>query len=108
MSRHGFFFFFPGVCSHLAERPLSPSFPPHSFVRGLRSVLVGCSRCSRCCYLRIGLCSHRFCGSWAPGLSRSRLDSAVELGSSYPILRHGVYPFTLLIFFIAGLLSIAP
>src|ERR1700724_1589646 len=34
----------------------------------------------RCCYLIIDLCSHRFCGSWAPGLSRSHLDSAVELG----------------------------
>src|ERR1700676_4218684 len=33
-----------------------------------------------CCYLIIDLCSHRFCGSWAPGLSRSHLDSAVELG----------------------------
>src|SRR6202158_5142910 len=51
-----------------------------------------------CCYLIIDLCSHRFCGSWAPGLSRSHLDSAVELGSSYPILRHGAYPFTVLIF----------
>jgi hypothetical protein len=60
-----------------------------------------------CCYLIIDLCSHRFCGSWAPGLSRSHLDSAVELGSSYPILRHGAYPFPVLIFFIAGLLSIA-
>jgi len=35
-----------------------------------------------CCYLRIDLCSHRFGESWAPGLSRSHLDSAVELGSS--------------------------
>jgi len=34
----------------------------------------------RCCYLRIDLCSHRFGESWAPGLSRSHLDSAVELG----------------------------
>src|SRR5580700_6003305 len=33
-----------------------------------------------CCYLRIDLSSHRFCGSRAPGLSRSHLDSAVELG----------------------------
>src|ERR1700681_3794143 len=60
-----------------------------------------------CCYLIIDLCSHRFCGSWASGLSRSHLDSAVELGSSYPILRHGAYPFTVLFFFIAGLLSVA-
>src|SRR5690348_4586493 len=34
---------------------------------------------SRCCYLIVVLSSHRFCGSWAPGLSRSHLDSAVEL-----------------------------
>src|ERR1700687_5404127 len=60
-----------------------------------------------CCYLIIDLCSHRFGGSWAPGLSRSHLDSAVELGSSYPILRHGAYPFPVLIFFMAGLLSVA-
>src|ERR1700694_2033911 len=33
-----------------------------------------------CCYLIIDLCSHRFGESWAPGLSRSHLDSAVELG----------------------------
>src|SRR6266478_6242962 len=33
-----------------------------------------------CCYLIIDLCSQRFRGSWAPGLSRSHLDSAVELG----------------------------
>src|ERR1700732_2231014 len=50
-----------------------------------------------CCYLIIDLCSHHFCGSCAPGLSRSHLDSAVELGSSYPILRHGAYPFTVLV-----------
>jgi hypothetical protein len=34
---------------------------------------------SRCCYLIIDLSSHLFGGSWAPGLSRSHLDSAVEL-----------------------------
>src|SRR6202790_3328993 len=34
----------------------------------------------RCCYLRTDLCSQRFCGSWAPGPSRSHLESAVELG----------------------------
>jgi hypothetical protein len=32
--------------------------------------------------LFIVLSSHRFCGSWAPGVSRSHLDSAVELGCS--------------------------
>src|ERR1700674_4757277 len=66
--------------SDSAKPPLSPSFHPHSFVSDIRSVPVGCSRFSRCCYLIIDLCSHRYCGSWAPGLSRSHLDSAVELG----------------------------
>ena len=35
---------------------------------------------SRCCYLISVLSSHLFGGSRAPGLSRSHLDSAVELG----------------------------
>src|ERR1700674_2151155 len=52
------------------------------FVSDLRSVPGGCSRFSRCCYLRIDLSSHRFGESRAPGLSRSHLASAVELGSS--------------------------
>src|ERR1700733_1054844 len=83
MSRHTFIFFLflsRWICSYSAKPPLSPSFHPHSFVSDLRSVPVGCSRFSRCCYLIIDLSSHRFCGSWAPGLSRSHLDSAVELG----------------------------
>src|SRR6202140_5272674 len=77
-----FRFLLPLVWSHSAKPPLSPSFHPHSFVSDIRSVQVGCSRFSRCCYLRIDPCSHRFGESWAPGLSRSHLDSAVELGSS--------------------------
>src|SRR4029077_1802579 len=64
------------------EPPLSPSFHPHSLVSDIRSMPGGCSRFSRCCYLRIDLSSHRFGESRAPGLSRSHLDSAVELGSS--------------------------
>src|ERR1700686_578288 len=96
-----FRFLLPLVWSHSAKPPLSPPFHPHSFVSDIRSVQVGCSRFSRCCYLRIDLSSHRFGESWAPGLSRSHLDSAVELGSSYPILRHGAYPFTVLFFFIS-------
>ena len=42
----------------------------------------GCSRFSRCCYLISVLSSHLFGGSWAPGVSRSHLDSAAELGCS--------------------------
>src|SRR5258708_13358386 len=64
---------------HSAKPPLSPSFHPHSFVSDIRSVPGGCSRFSRCCYLIIVLSSHRFCGSRALGVSRSHLDSAVEL-----------------------------
>jgi len=78
MSRHTFSFFFLSVCSHSAKPPLSPSFHPHSLVSDIRSVLGGCSRFSRCCYLIIVLSSHRCCGSRAPGLSRSHLDSAVS------------------------------
>src|SRR5580700_11442514 len=37
---------------------------------------------SRCCYRIRVLSSHLFGGSWAPGLSRSHLDSAAELGCS--------------------------
>src|SRR6266404_9531091 len=80
MSRHTFSFFFLSVCSHSAKPPLSPSFHPHSLVSDIRSVLGGCSRFSRCCYLIIVLSSHLFGGSRAPGVSRSHLDSAVELG----------------------------
>jgi hypothetical protein len=46
------------------------------------SVQSGRSRFSRCYYLIIDLCSHLFGGSWAPGVSRSHLNSAVELGCS--------------------------
>src|SRR6266478_602137 len=70
------------IWSHSAKPPLSPSFHPHSFVSDIRPVLGGCSCFSRYCYLIIVLSSHRFCGSRAPGLSRSHLDSAVELSCS--------------------------
>ena len=86
MSRHTFSFFFLSVCSHSAKPPLSPSFHPHSLVSDIRSVLGGCSRFSKCCYLIIVLSSHRFCGSRAPGPSRSHLDSAVELSCRTEIL----------------------
>src|ERR1700730_2732273 len=58
MSRHTFAFFFPWICSHSANPTLWPSFHPHSFVSDIRSVLGGCSRFSRCCYLIIVLSSH--------------------------------------------------
>src|SRR3984957_3605374 len=86
MSRHtSTFFLFSfresvSIQPHSAKPPLSPSFHSHSFMSDIRSVPVGCSRFSRCCYLIIDLSSHRFGESRAPGLSRSHLDSAVELG----------------------------
>src|SRR3984885_13351824 len=79
MSRHTSLFSFLESVSIQLSPPRSPSFHPHSFVSEIRSVLGGCSRFRRCCYLISVLSSHRFCGSWAPGLSRSHLDSAVEL-----------------------------
>ena len=94
MSRHTLTFSFPRVCFHSARPPRSPSFHPHSFVSESRSVLGGCSRFRRCCYLISVLSSHRFCGSWAPGVSRSHLDSAVELSySDRNSLGHGAHRF---------------
>src|SRR6202158_2042763 len=64
------------------------------FVSDSRSVQVGCSRFSRRCYLIIDLSSHLFGGSWAPGVSRSHLDSAVELGcTDRNSLGHGAHRF---------------
>src|SRR5260370_39347392 len=79
-----FLFFFPLASSRSAKPPLSPSFHSHSLVSDIRSVPGGCSRFSRCCYLRIDLSSHRFGESRAPGLSRSHLDSAVALTLPIP------------------------
>src|ERR1700737_3270217 len=87
-----FLFFSPqGFCVS-AEPPLSPSFHPHSLVSDIRSVLGGCSRFSRCCYLISVLSSHLFGGSRVPGVSRSHLDSAVELScSDRNSLGHGAH-----------------
>ena len=83
MSRHTFGFAVGAmIFFYSAKPPLSPSFYPHSLVSDIRSVLGGCPRFSRCCYLISVLSSHLFGGSWAPGLSRSHLDSAAELGCS--------------------------
>ena len=101
----GFSFFSQGVL-RLSRAASVAILPSALFVERLSLGASWVFSFQWCCYLRIDLCSHRFCGSWAPGLSRSHLDSAVELGSSYPILRQGAHPFPVLIFFIAGLLSI--
>src|ERR1700726_4731104 len=82
MSRHTSLFSLRDSVPIQLSPPRSPSFHPHAFVSEIRSVLGGCSRFRRCCYLISVLSSHRFCGSWAPGLSRSHLDSAVELSCS--------------------------
>src|ERR1700720_2276411 len=92
MSRHTFSFFFLSVCSHSAKPPLSPSFHSHSLLSDFRSVQVGRPHFSRCCYLIIDLGSYLSTGA-GPGLSRSRLNSAVELGSSHLTLRHCAYHF---------------
>ena len=99
MSRHTFGLAVRAmIFFHSAKPPLSPSFYPHSLVSDIRSVLGGCSRFSRCCYLISVLSSHLFGGNWAPGVSRSHLVSAVELGcSDQNFLGHGTH----------GLLAIA-
>ena len=61
-----FFFFLPGVLR--LSRAASVAILP-SALFGERSSL-GASwvfSFQWCCYLIIDLCSHRFCGSWAPG-----------------------------------------
>ena len=95
-----FFFFLPGVL-RLSRAASVAILPSALFVERLSLGASWVFSFQWCCYLIIDLGSHRFCGSWAPGLSRSHLDSAVELGSSYPILRHGAYPFPVLFFFIS-------
>ena len=62
-----------------SQAALSPPFHPHSLLSDYRSVPVGCTRFSRCCHLIIDLTplSRREVG---PGVSRSHLISAVELG----------------------------
>jgi hypothetical protein len=68
---HRVFFFQPSrLCRPPSIRTLGE--------RCIRSVQVGCSRFSRCCYLISDLASpSRESG---PGLGRSHLNSAVELG----------------------------
>src|SRR5260370_30727864 len=103
-----FFFFFPvrvffSLCFCLSflwiplhwSRAASVAILPSAlFVSDIRSVHGGCSRFSRCCYLISVLSSHLFGGSRAPGVSRSHLDSAVELGCpDRNSLRHSAHRF---------------
>src|SRR5258706_209646 len=81
------FLWIPGI---RAGPPLSPSFHPHSWLSDFRSVHGGRSQFSRCCYLIIDLGS-RLSTEAGPGVRRSHLISAVELGCSNPTLRHSAY-----------------
>src|SRR6266849_6269025 len=72
------FLLFP-YCSHRAKPPLSPPFHPHSLLSDCRSVQVGCTRFSRCCYLISDLCFPPCEGNWSRHC-RSHLISAVALG----------------------------
>src|SRR5713226_6795917 len=101
-----FFFFFPvrvffsfcflfPSCGFLCIRagpPLSPSFHPHSLLSDFRSVHGGRSQYSRCCYLIIDLGS-RLSTEAGPGVRRSHLISAVELGCLDSTLRHCAHHF---------------
>ena|ERR1700716_449558 len=58
MSRHTLLFSFRESVPIQLSPPRSPSFHPHSFVSDIRSVLGGCSRFRRCCYLISVLSSH--------------------------------------------------
>ena len=86
------FFFFLWIPCIRAGPPLSPSFHPHSLLSDFRSVHGGRSQFSRCCYLIIDLGS-RLSTEVGPGVGRSHLISAVELGCSNPTLRHGAHHF---------------
>jgi hypothetical protein len=76
-----FVLLFLSVSSCPSAKPLlSPPFHPHSLLSDCRSVQVGCTRFSRCCYLVIDLVPP-FEGNWSR-TCRSHLISAVELGCS--------------------------
>jgi hypothetical protein len=73
--------FFPPYKSFLhSSRAASVAILPSAlFLSDFRSVQVGRPHFSRCCYLIIDLGSYLSTGA-GPGLSRSHLNSAVELG----------------------------
>src|SRR5260370_10256276 len=82
-------------CEFLVFEPgrhLSPSFHLHSLLSDFRSVQVGRPHFSRCCYLIIDLSSYLVTVT-APVLSRSHLNSAVDLSTSVRTLRDCARPF---------------
>src|SRR3984957_10184161 len=83
MSRHTSLFSFRESVPIQLSPPRSPSFHPHSFVSEIRSVLGGCSRFRRCCYLISVLSSHVSVGVGPQELVAvtwtRRLSSAVRI-----------------------------
>jgi hypothetical protein len=77
------FVFLPVDPKLSTEPPLSLSFHPQSVMSDFRSLPVGRPRYSRCCDLLIdlGSCLSKEVG---PGVGRSHLISAVELGCLNP------------------------
>src|SRR6266852_8008334 len=81
------FFLFLPVSSYPCAKPLlSPPFHPHSLLSDCRSVQVGCTRFSRCCYLIIDLGSPLAKGT-GPGIvavtCSRRSSSAVGIPSLF-------------------------
>jgi hypothetical protein len=102
MSRHTLFFSFRESVPIQLSPPRSPSFHPHSFVSDIRSVLGGCSRFRRRCYLISVLSSHVSVGVGPQELVAvtwtRRLSSAVRIETLYAtariafwLLRNGSY-----------------
>ena len=74
-------FFLKRVFFSFSQAAPVATLPSALFVSDIRSVQVGRTRFSRCCYLIIDLCSPLFEENWARHC-RSHLNSAVELGCS--------------------------
>src|SRR6202140_1665912 len=102
MSRHTSLFSFREFVPIQLSPPRSPSFHPHSLVSEIRSVLGGCSRFRRCCYLISVLSSHVSVGVGPQELVAvtwtRRLSSAVRIETLYAtariafwLLRNGSY-----------------
>src|SRR4030088_3204998 len=102
MSRHTLLFLSVSLFPIQLSPPRSPSFHPHSFVSDIRSVLGGCSRFRRCCYLISVLSSHVSVGVGPQELVAvtwtRRLNSAVRMETLYAtariafwLLRNGSY-----------------
>jgi len=60
-------------------------FVPWQIGGFVRSVPVGCSRCSRCCHLIFDLCFH-LC-EWKLGLAINAVTGTRLLGFDFPFLR---------------------